>query len=150
MSEWRSIDDILEFAIKEEENAAAFYTQLAAKASSDAMRQAFEGFPREEMGHKEMLELVKSGWKLEPSPQPVTDLKIADYLVDVEPHPDMDYQQAITVAMKKEKAAFKLYSDLAASVPNADIKNVFLALAQEEAEHKLRFEIEYDDMMTEG
>jgi rubrerythrin len=47
--------------------------------------------------------------------------------------------------MKEEKAAFKLYSDLAARTDDAAAKEVLLMLAQEEAKHKLRFEIEYDD-----
>jgi len=34
---------------------------------------------------------------------------------------------------------------LAGIVPNSNLKNIFLSLAQEEAKHKLRFEIEYDD-----
>ncbi len=46
--------------------------------------------------------------------------------------------------MKKEKAAFRLYLDLAERTENQDIKDVFMTLAQEESKHKLRFEIEYD------
>ena len=34
--------------------------------------------------------------------QKVLDLKIGDYLVDVEPTEHMDYQQALVVAMKKK------------------------------------------------
>jgi rubrerythrin len=49
--------------------------------------------------------------------------------------------------MKNEKAAFKLYSDLAASAPNDALKSAFLAMAQEEAKHKLRFEVLYDDQV---
>ncbi|CAK0779854.1 hypothetical protein CCP3SC15_6990002 [Gammaproteobacteria bacterium] len=51
------------------------------------------------------------------------------------------------MAMKKEKAAFKLYTDLAASTDDVGVRNTLLALAQEEAKHKLRFEIEYDDQI---
>ena len=47
--------------------------------------------------------------------------------------------------MKEEKAAFKLYSDLATKTTDSEFKQMFLMLAQEEAKHKLRFEIEYDD-----
>jgi rubrerythrin len=47
--------------------------------------------------------------------------------------------------MKKEKAAFKLYTDLATSVSDENLRSVFKMLAQEEAKHKLRFEIEYDE-----
>ena len=49
--------------------------------------------------------------------------------------------------MKREKASFRLYSDLAASVDDEDLKQTFLALAHEEAKHKLRFEVEYDDVI---
>jgi len=53
--------------------------------------------------------------------------------------------------MKKEKKAFKMYTDLAATTEDAGLQSVFLGLAQEEAKHKLRFEIEYDDyVMTEN
>ena len=52
-----------------------------------------------------------------------------------------------TVAMKKEKAAFRLYTDLAASTDDADLKATLLLLAQEEAKHKLRFELEYDEQI---
>jgi rubrerythrin len=57
----------------------------------------------------------------------------------------MSYQEALIVAMKKEKSAFKLYSDLAKIAPTGDMKDLFNGLAMEESKHKLRFEIEYDE-----
>ena len=77
----------------------------------------------------------------------VLDLKMADYLVAGEVSGDMDYQQALIMAMKKEKAAFRLYSDLADRVADGALRTLFLGLAQEEAKHKLRFEVEYDDVI---
>ena len=74
-------------------------------------------------------------------------MKIADYTVDVEPTPDMDYQAAITLAMKKEKKAFQLYIALAHLVDDATAQQMFTSLAQQEAKHKLRFELEYDDIV---
>jgi rubrerythrin len=47
----------------------------------------------------------------------------------------------------KEKASYRLYSDLAEQVDNEELKDTFLWLAGEEAGHKLRFEIEYDDVV---
>jgi rubrerythrin len=47
--------------------------------------------------------------------------------------------------MKSEKNAYILYNNLAEAAPNAAIKTLFLSLAQEEAKHKLRFEVEYDE-----
>jgi len=49
--------------------------------------------------------------------------------------------------MKQEKAAFKLYSNLADKTDDDNLKALFLTLAQEEAKHKLRFEVEYDEVI---
>jgi rubrerythrin len=70
---------------------------------------------------------------------------LADYLVDAKPSKDMSYAEALVLAMKKEKAAFRLYTDLASLAKGDALRDLFLSLAAEEAKHKLRFEIEYDD-----
>ena len=145
MSEWKSVDEILDFAISGEEEAAAFYTDMAGRVEKAWMKKAFLSFAKEELGHKAKLEAIKSGKKLFPSQKSVLDLKLGDYLVEAELSPEMDYQDALIVAMKKEKAAFKLYSDLANSTDDADLRNTLMALAHEEANHKLRFEVEYDE-----
>jgi rubrerythrin len=46
--------------------------------------------------------------------------------------------------MQREKAAYRLYTDLAKITPDAEARALLKALAQEEARHKLAFEIEYD------
>jgi rubrerythrin len=144
--EFDSVDAVLDFAIKNEQGASDFYTDLASKMEKPQMKKIFEGFAAEERGHKAKLEAVKGGGdKGKLSKAKVLDLKIGDYLVEQEPSASMDYQSALILAMKQEKAAFRLYSDLAASADDEGIRNLFLGLAQEEAKHKLRFEIEYDE-----
>ena len=59
----------------------------------------------------------------------------------------MTYQEALILAMKREKAAYKLYMKLSEIAPNDNLKKVFKGLAIEEAKHKLKFEIEYDDVI---
>lgn len=149
MTQWNDVDEVLDFAVSEEEAAAEFYTALAERTEHPSIREVFEGFVREEQEHKAKLLAVKAGETVLTVESEVLDLKISDYLVDVEPNPDMSYQDALIVAMKKEKKAFKLYQDLAAIVQDENVKAVFLALAQEEAKHKLRLEIKYDDLLTE-
>ena len=150
MANFETIDEILDFAIKNEEEAAGFYTELASKNVSPGMTKLFTSFAAEEKGHKAKLLDIKKGKHLVPAKEKVMDLKIGDYLVDVEPSTDMKYQDILILAMKKEKAAFKMYTDLATRV-EGDLQNTFLALAQEEAKHKLRFEVEYDDnILKEG
>ncbi|MCY3018381.1 MAG: ferritin family protein [Planctomycetota bacterium] len=150
MRKWRSVDEVLDFAIGEEDAAAKFYTRLARKTKNAAMAEVLEGFAIEEKGHKDKLLTVKAGQHVRLGGKAVVDLRTADYVVAVKASPSMSYQDALIVAMKKEKAAFKLYTDLAASVESRKIKALFLALAQEEAKHKLRFEIEYDDFMEKA
>ena len=143
MTKINTVDDILDFAIREEEGAIEFYTGLAAKASPE-MKSAFEAFAAEETGHRAKLLDIKAGKLILAAKDTIVDLKIADYLVEVTPSPHMSYRDALILAMKKEKAAFRMYSDLAARTQGA-LKATFLGLAQEEAKHKLRFEVEYDD-----
>lgn len=145
MNDFKSVDDALDFAIQSEQEAVDFYTNLANGSENQAMRKVFIQFAKEEKGHKKRLQNIKRDETFEFSDEKVFDLKIGDYLIDVKPTSDMSYQEALILAMKKEKSAFKLYSDLAGIAPNSNLKNIFLALAQEEAKHKLRFEIEYDD-----
>jgi len=140
-----SVDAILDFAIEREEESYEFYTNLAQIVDRDEMRKVFGRFAREELGHKEKLIGIKSGKIMMPAAKMIADMKIADYVVDVEISTDLDYQHALIIAMKKEKAAFRLYTNLSNIVDDPSLSAVFQVLAQEEAKHKLRFEIEYDD-----
>ena len=145
MKEWSSVDDVLDFAIGNEQKAIDFYTEMAGKVQSPHVKKMFEDNAKEEMGYKSKLEAVKSGKKLLNAEKKVLDLKLSDYLVDVEADKNLDFQAALILAMKREKAAFRLYTDLAGQTDDAGLKETFLGLAQEEAKHKLRFEVEYDD-----
>ena len=145
MKNFGSVVEILDFAIAREEEAAAFYRSLAGRTEWPWMTQTFEQFAREEDGHKAKLLGIKRGKLSMPTQEKIADLKIGDYLVDVEPAGKLDYQEALIVAMKREKASFKLYMNLADATDNAAVRDLFLVLAQEEAKHKLRFELEYDE-----
>jgi len=143
--QFNSVDEILNFAIRKEQEAHDFYTDIANKAKREPMKQVFLGYAKEELGHKAKLEGVKAGKQLISSQQKVMDLKLGDTLVDIEVAPDLSYQDALILAMKAEKNAFILYTSLAEASPNAAVADLFLSLAQEEAKHKLRFELEYDE-----
>jgi len=142
---FNSVDEILDFAIQKEEESAHMYTDLAGTMKKVYMREVFAGFAREEEGHKKKLLEIKKGKLLLSAAAKVLDLKIADYVADVAPRADLDYQDALILAMKKEKAAFRLYTDLAGATDDHALRATLLDLAQEEARHKLRFEIEYDE-----
>ena len=145
MKEFNNVDDILDFAMNSEQEAVDFYNELATNANTEDMRQVFNQFAQEEIGHKAKIRQIKEEGTYTLPKEKVKDLKLSDYVVNVEPTKDMSYQDALVVAMKKEKAAFRLYMDLAEQTDNESMKNLFLGLAQEESKHKLRFELEYDE-----
>lgn len=145
MKNFDSINEILDFAINNEQKAVDFYVGLAARFQEKSMRETFEGFAKEEIKHKARLIQIKERGIYEVSIEKVMDLQISDYVVKVEASDQMSYADALSLAMKKEKSAFKLYTKLSEITDNAEMKKVFAGLAQEEAKHKLSFEMEYDD-----
>ena len=144
----QTLEEVLDSAIVREEQAHTYYTELAGQMEDPAMKQAFLDFAAEELEHKEKLEAVKRGeYGLVDSTLPIPRLAIAESLKEVTPTGNMDYAAALSLAMKREKAAYMLYLKLSAEAKSAPMAELFLALAQQEANHKLRFEIEYDDVI---
>jgi rubrerythrin len=140
-----SVDEILEFAIAREVEANQLYTYLARRLENPEMRKVCEDFAREELEHKAKLELevMKRG-------KVVSDLNISDYMMDVGHKLDMDYKETLAFAISKEELSAKLYTDLAEVVRDEDSREVLLALAQEETEHKMRFEREYTNLLKQN
>ena len=141
-------NEIIAFAIDKEQEAVELYSDLADRAQSPSGKILFKELADMEKGHKTKLEKLDIKYFSSQELKQPEDLKIADYLVDVELTPDASYQDIVLFAAKREKAAFELYSDLAriyTTIP--DIKKIFDVLAQEEAYHKLKLEREYDEVV---
>ncbi len=145
MKEFRTVEDILDFAMNSEQEAVDFYNELAANANNEDMKRVFNQFAQEEIGHKAKIRKIKEEGSYELPKDKIQDMKVSDYMVNVTPSSDMSYQDALVLAMNKEKAAFRLYMDLSQKTDNQKMKDLFLTLAQEESKHKLRFELEYDE-----
>ncbi|MCF7975906.1 MAG: ferritin family protein [Phycisphaerae bacterium] len=143
-----TIQEVLDFAIAREQDAHGFYTKLAGTMKDPAMKQAFLEFAAEELEHKARLEAVKQGeYGPVDNSLPIPRMAIAECLKEVTPSSDMEYATALTLAMKREKATYMLYLRLASEAKSKPMAELFLALAHQEANHKLRFEIEYDDVV---
>jgi len=147
MEQFKIINDILDFAIEGEIEAHKFYTDLAAKMTDKTMKQVFLDFAAEELGHKKLLEDAKAGKKVLLKKEQIADLKIAEFTVAIKPTPNMNFKDALILAMQKEKKAFQLYTRLAHLTIEKEAAELFAGLAQQEAKHKLRFELEYDDVV---
>ena len=147
MKDFKNAEEILDFAINNEQQAADFYEALSVEATDKSMKETFAHFAKEEKGHKARLIKIKNDGVYEVKQEDIIDLKISDYLVSVPSSDKMTYREALVLAMKREKAAFKLYIKLSEIAPNEDLITLFKNLANDEAKHKMNFEIEYDDII---
>ncbi|MEW6443123.1 MAG: ferritin family protein [bacterium] len=146
MSKQPVYDEIIQFAVTKEQEAFELYRKMAAATESASGKILFKELADMERGHKSKLERLDRDYFASRKIKQVMDLKIADYLVDVELKPDSSYQDILLYAAKREKAAFDLYLDLSrVYISTPEIKKIFEVLAQEEAYHKLKLEREYDE-----
>ncbi len=148
MDNFNSIDEILDFAITNEIRAAEFYENLSGQAKKKSMKETFDKFSKEERGHEARLKKIKSEGVFDAKKEDVLDMKMSDYLVKSNTKGKMTYQDALILAMKREKAAYKLYIRLSEVATTKELKIIFKKLAGEEANHKMNFEVEYDDYIN--
>ena len=145
METFKNVDEILDFAIASEQKAVDFYNELSDRVRNEEMKSVFLEFAQEEVKHKARLSKIKEDRTFDVPYEKISDLKISDYVDSVVIKPEMSYQEALIVAMNREKAAFNLYTRLSTKTDIPELKQLFLSLAQEESKHKLRFEMEYDE-----
>jgi len=151
MAEFETVEEILELAVAREEDAHIFLMALAARMVNPDMRKVFEELAAEELEHKARLELeiIKTGRVVTESKKKLY-FEANDYAEDVGSEIDMDYKDLLAMAMQKEESSFRLYVDLASRVTDEDAYETLLALAEEEVRHKMRFEMEYDNILRTG
>jgi rubrerythrin len=143
MKRFSSLEEIWDFAIGREIEARDFYKELAQWAERPDVAKAFKDLADDELQHKFKLESLRAG-KVDIRLEEVGNLGIADGMEAAEPKANLTYVEVLVLAMQREKRAFRLYTDLASASQDPQTKNIFRKLAQEEAEHKLRLELEYD------
>ena len=145
---FKNSDEILDFAMNNEQEAHDFYINLSKIAKNDSIKKSFIQFAEEEKQHKNLLQKIKEGGLIEIKDEKVQNLRISDFVVRAnKPKEEISYEDALILAMKREKAAYRLYSFLSEKTENEKMKKVFASLAQEEAKHKLKFEVEYDELV---
>jgi len=150
---FESLEGIIEYALGNEKEAEAFYTEVSEQAGSKGVKEMFVSFAAEERKHQKMLENLLAGsidqnihdYELKWVP----DIKRSNYVVDMTYRKGMAYRDILLLAMKREEKALALYNDLLDKSESEGQKKLFMILCQEEAKHKLALEKEYDDYMAE-
>ena len=135
---------IMDFAIRREEEASRNYGRLGRIATDQGAKKLLADLEQEEKNHKRILQgLARAGVRAAAA-KDVRDLMISDYLVEEPLTPEMNFQDLLIFAAKKEKKAADLYSQLARMSLTKEQKALFEFLAKQEKAHKLRLELEYE------
>ena len=109
---FESFEEIVNYAIEKENEAAAFYADAAKKELFSGVKEALEEMAEEEKKHAAMLENIgenqevlenyKFKW--------IPDMKRSDYMVDLVYEPGMHYSDLLRLAMKREEKALAMYN----------------------------------------
>jgi len=107
-----NFQDILNFAISREKEAITSYGILSELTKSPGLKELLLELQEEEKKHKSLLEGITDQKIASFVVKEVPDLKISDYLTDETPSEDMNFQDLLIFAAKKEQEAVELYSNL--------------------------------------
>jgi rubrerythrin len=140
----KSVEEILEFAVRREEEEAKFYGRFAERAASGGMKLLLYDLEREEQKHKKLLEEIASGKAVPLVLENIPDLKISDYALDEPVDAESNFQDLLIFAAKKEARAAALYEQLGRHALSPEHKRLFEFLVQQEKSHKLKLEQEYE------
>lgn len=139
------LEEILNYAIEKEFEAAKFYNDLQEMVKHNSSKVFLKELEEMELKHAEILkEYLDNKAEISVIAEQ-ENLKISDSFDNVEITDSLSFQQIIIVAMKREENAMNLYKSLADQIEDSNAKNIFLRLSQEEAKHKYSLEKMYDD-----
>jgi rubrerythrin len=143
--EFRTIEDILEFALEKEDAAYRLYKSAAKMSVNASAKKLFEEMAEQEAAHKRFIQQLDKEKIAQYTFKSIPNLKISEYLVDIPYREDMTYQEILVYSMKSEERSCRLYSEAETLTDDPELKKLFLMLANEERKHKLYLESIYDD-----
>lgn len=141
----KTLESLIELAIKNEEEAYASYMELYGIVADKIAKDTLKFLAEEEKQHKAYLLKYRDGSFREnalPLTVPV-DYKIAEQMDKPEIKADVSTKEVYLIAANKELNAYQFYQDLANMHPDGDIKDMLLRMAQQELRHKEKVEYLY-------
>ncbi len=144
--EFKSFEEVIQFAINREIEAADFYNKLQSLVKHESSIKLLKELEDMELAHADALrKFDKDEMHSEYVAPKIQNLKIADTMEDINPQSEMNYQEILVLSIKAEQHANELYLKLADETEDQNTKTMFLRLADEEAKHKFHLEKIYDD-----
>ena len=144
-TESKSLREILDYAIGKEHVAGAMYKAAAEEVKNASARSVLLELAEAEAGHEAALRTLDLSHIPERTPESIRDLRIAEFLDDVELDPDATLQTVLVYAIKREQKSRDFYQAMAETCQDPNAETLFLTLATQEQGHKQRLETLYDD-----
>jgi rubrerythrin len=131
-------------AIQSEVVSRVFLQKLAERAVDAATRKRILELADRETLHRAHLErrYQQVVGEAPPPPEPV-DIQLAGELINV------DLSRALKIALERERDSESNFRFLAERVPDTELGNLFLELAEIEWKHKVEIQREYDACMAD-
>lgn len=137
----KNLETIIESAIKDEIESYEFYRDAAEKVKDSLVKDMFSKLSKEELEHRKFLENFLESEVKTINLEKGVNYKISESIYDKTPlTTDMNFKDAIKLAMKKEESAMNKYEGLAGCCSQEDEKQIFLGLRDMEEMHKNRLE----------
>jgi rubrerythrin len=144
MRNFETINDVIFFAIESEIQSVEFYNRLSEAALESETKALFIRLKAEEEDHIVRLQHLIDHQEEFSFISLSHHFSDEDYLSYIIPSPDVNIIDGLIIAIQKEKAAIRLYRDLAAETKKHHFNKIFLSLAAEEEKHCQKFENEYN------
>lgn len=137
-----TIDEVLRDAIQSEVQSREYYLRLADHAADARAKNRLIQLADQQINHRAQLErrYTEMIGQNPPPPQPVT----------IELPPDLgllDLPHVLKIALEHERESESNYRFLAERVPNTELGQLFLELAEMEWQHKVDIQSEYNATM---
>jgi rubrerythrin len=145
--EFKSIPDILKFSISKERASIKFYQDLLRHLADSTTQSLFELLIQKEQKHVEalQLEIEKLGLTVDTDTEKLDSTFLWDERLETDGSvAQMSFVDTLLLAIQKERAAFRLYAKLLATVKDEELGEVLMELAEEEMRHVLQLEHEYE------
>ena len=141
----KRVSDIIEIAIKREEEAYDFYLDIHDKVVDPGLKETLKFIAAEEKKHKAFLVSYRDGnfGAKALRMADFVDYKVAEYLEEPEIDEASKPQDVYLVASHRELRSFHFYTELANLHADSEIKEMLLKMANEELKHKEKMEYLY-------
>jgi rubrerythrin len=140
-----SLRDIIGYATAKEQEAQALYRTASEAARLLSSRNMLLELAQFEARHEQALRELDPTSIPDPPSGRERDLRIAEFLREVDLDPEADFQTILIHAMKREEKSRDFYMAMADNCAAGPARKLFETLADQESRHKKALETIYDD-----